>query len=74
MDLANCLIESTIDREAGRDMQARFPDRFILVGTGMLVRRALIERIGLLDDRLFAYYEDTDYSIRCMLAGFRNRD
>ena len=72
VDLANCLIESTIDREAGRDMQARFPDRFILVGTGMLVRRALIERIGLLDDRLFAYYEDTDYSIRCMLAGFRN--
>ena len=73
VDLANCLIESTIDREAGREMQARFPDRFILVGTGMLVRRALIEQIGLLDDRLFAYYEDTDYSIRCILAGFRNR-
>jgi GT2 family glycosyltransferase len=72
VDLTNCLIETTIDRETGRDMQARFRDRFVLVGTAMLVRRALIERIGLLDDRLFAYYEDMDYSIRCLLAGFRN--
>jgi len=71
-DLTNCLIETTIDCETGRDMQTRFPDRFVLVGTGMLIRRALIERIGLLDDRLFAYYEDTDYSIRSLRAGFHN--
>ncbi len=72
VDLTNCLIDMTIDRETGRQMQERFSDRFVLVGTAMLVRRALIERIGLLDDRLFAYYEDMDYSIRCLLAGFRN--
>ena len=72
VDLTNCLIDITIDREAGREMQEQFSDRFVLVGTAMLVRRALIERIGLLDDRLFAYYEDMDYSIRSLLAGFRN--
>ncbi|OYV32429.1 MAG: hypothetical protein B7Z80_27000, partial [Rhodospirillales bacterium 20-64-7] len=43
-----------------------------LVGTAMLIRRALFEKIGVLDDRIFAYWEDIDYSIRSALAGFRN--
>ena len=38
----------------------------------MLVRRPLYEKIGGLDDRIFAYWEDIDYSIRSALAGFRN--
>lgn len=67
------LATPTTDPETGRDWQARFPDRFLVWGTAMLLRRSLIERIGLLDDRLFAYHEDIDYSLRSLRAGFANR-
>lgn len=45
---------------------------FCLWGTALLVKRALIEAAGLLNEKLFAYWEDTDYSIRAIRAGFRN--
>ena len=45
--------------------------KFIVWGVAMLIRRNLIDRIGLLDDRFFAYCEDIDYSIRSVAAGFR---
>ncbi len=54
------------------ELQQRHPQRVILWGTGLLVRRELIEHIGYLDEQLFAYSEDTDYSIRCLAAGYRN--
>lgn len=62
----------TEDVTDGQSWQAADPRRMALWGTAMLVRRALVEKIGLLDDRIFAYWEDIDYSIRSALAGFRN--
>jgi GT2 family glycosyltransferase len=47
------------------------PDRLCLWGTALLIRREVIERIGLLDERFFAYYEDVDYSLRTIDAGWR---
>jgi len=44
----------------------------ILWGTALLIKRTVIENIGLLDERFFAYWEDTDYSIRSIKGGFRN--
>ena len=44
----------------------------MLLGTALLIRRSLIETIGLMDDRFFAYVEDIDYSLRSTAAGFRN--
>ena len=38
----------------------------------MLVRRAVFEKIGALNESFFAYWEDIDYSIRSHFAGFRN--
>ena len=38
-------------------------------GTALLVRRALIDRIGLLNEHLFAYFDDDDLSRRCRKAG-----
>jgi len=72
-DFHHGLFIDTIDREVGRDWQARLADRFLIFGTAMLIRRTLIERIGELDDRLFAYHEDIDYSLRSLAAGFANR-
>lgn len=44
-----------------------------LWGTALLIRRALIEKVGYLKDDYFAYWEDTEYSVRVLKAGFKNR-
>lgn len=39
-------------------------------GSCMLIRRTMMEEIGLLDEQFFAYQEDTDYSFRAHQAGW----
>lgn len=39
-------------------------------GSCMLIRRALVERIGHLDERFFAYQEDADFCFRARQAGY----
>lgn len=43
-----------------------------LWGTALLIKKPVIEAIGFLEERCFAYYEDTDYSIRSNRHGFFN--
>lgn len=49
------------------------PDRrvFGFSGAAAVLRRSALERVGLFDDALFMYYEDTDLSWRMRRAGFR---
>lgn len=42
-----------------------------VVGACFYIKRAVIDAIGLLDERFFAYYEDTDYCLRARQAGWR---
>lgn len=42
-------------------------------GCSLLVKREVAEKIGLLDDDLFIYNEDGDYSLRVRKAGYRIR-
>jgi GT2 family glycosyltransferase len=42
----------------------------VLVGTALLVKADVIDKIGFFDDRYFAYCEDWDYSVRALQAGF----
>ena len=72
IDVARGTWRTTADPAQGRAWQERHPDRFVPTGTALLLRRGLVERIGLLDDRFFAYWEDTDYGLRSLAAGFRN--
>jgi|GEM_PF-464231 len=44
----------------------------ILFGTALLIKRNVIETIGLLSEKYFAYYEDNDYSLRALRNNFRN--
>lgn len=41
-----------------------------ITGCAMLIKREVIEKIGLLDPIYFAYYEDVDYSYKVKKAGY----
>lgn len=45
----------------------------IVWGTALLIKRSVIESIGYLSDRYFAYAEDTDYCLRARRKNFRAR-
>jgi len=62
------LIRAPDPREA---QPARSSYRPVLWGTALFVRSTVIQRVGYLDDRYFAYFEDFDYSLRALDAGFR---
>lgn len=40
-------------------------------GSCMLIRRAVVDQIGYLDERFFAYQEDADYCLRARQAGWQ---
>jgi len=40
-------------------------------GCAMLLRREVPERVGLLDERFFLYYEEVEWCVRARRAGFR---
>ncbi len=41
-----------------------------LTGCALLVGREVLERVGLLDERFFAYYEETEWCVRAKKAGY----
>lgn len=42
-----------------------------IVGCGLMIKRGVIEKVGLLDERYFLYYEETDLCARVREAGYR---
>lgn len=42
-----------------------------VTGCALLTKRKVIERVGLLDERFFAYFEETEWCARARKAGFR---
>ncbi len=42
-----------------------------IIGAAMLVRKEVIEQVGLFDDRFFMYSEETDWQIRIRKAGWQ---
>ncbi|HRR39710.1 MAG TPA: glycosyltransferase family 2 protein [Syntrophales bacterium] len=43
-----------------------------ITGCALLIKRQVVERIGLLDERFFLYWEDVDWGLRAKKAGFEN--
>ena len=50
---------------------AAFAEDKLLSGDAILLKRALVDRIGVLDLRFFGYFGDLDYGMRAQLAGFK---
>jgi GT2 family glycosyltransferase len=50
---------------------AKFAEDRLLSGDAILIKRALVERIGVLDLRFFGFFGDVDYGMRAHLAGFK---
>lgn len=40
-------------------------------GAGIMLRSELVKKLGALDEDLFAYHEDVEYSLRLKLAGYK---
>jgi GT2 family glycosyltransferase len=57
------------ERDSGRYNTARDID--YATGCCMLVRREVVERVGMLDDTYFMYTEDADWCMRIRRAGYR---
>jgi len=51
-----------------RDKQT---DVELLSGAALMVRRATVEEVGLMDEKFFMYYEDADLCLRIKKAGWR---
>jgi len=62
------------DRGTGEEDRGQYdrPEEvFAACGAAVLLNRAMLQDVGLLDTTFFAYYEDTDLSWRMRLAGWR---
>jgi len=42
-----------------------------ITGCALLIKREVIEKIGLLDSRYFIYFEETDWNLRAKKAGYK---
>ncbi len=63
-------LATTLDHVHAPVSRITYPvSRLYAIGGGMIVHRDVFERIGLLDERYFLYFEDADFSVRARRAG-----
>ena len=58
-------------RHVARERGLAVDDPAVFIGDAMLVRRDVIDRIGVFDTRFFGFQADVDYGLRARRAGFR---
>lgn len=57
--------------EADQGQYDQAEEVFAACGAALLYRRAMLDDVGLFDERFFMYYEDTDLSWRARLRGWK---
>ncbi|HHX42542.1 MAG TPA: glycosyltransferase family 2 protein [Chloroflexi bacterium] len=57
-------------RHAGQFGHTPYQVDFV-TGCALLIKAGVMRRVGLLDDRFFLYYEDTEWCVRARRAGYR---
>ena len=53
------------------DSSVQYEEVQMVSGCCFLIKRTVVEKIGVLDPDYFAYYEETDYCLRALRAGFK---
>lgn len=53
------------------NVNAKFKELQSVSACCMLIKKIVLEKIGLLDERFFIYYEDSDFCLRARRAGFK---
>lgn len=71
-DSRTCRLLNTSADEVDPSIDEEPFDSDYITGCALMIKRDLIEKIGLLDERFFLYWEDVDWCIRAKTAGFRN--
>lgn len=72
-DWAGRSVEWAQTEEQSRIWHTERPGEICLAGTALLLRTAAIAKIGVLDNRLFAYFDDSDLGARLARAGWRSK-
>jgi hypothetical protein len=63
--------QNGVEQHVRDGVYERQEEVFGLCGAAVLLRRRMLDQIGLLDDRFFMYYEDIDLCWRARSAGWR---
>ena len=65
LPINSCLIPHMLDKT-----NYRLQTGVYIPGAAMLIKRKVVEKIGLLDERYFLYFEDADYCLQARRAGY----
>lgn len=57
--------------EKGKSAASAPTDVDYVTGCGMLIKRSVLDTVGVLDERFFAYFEETELCARARRAGYR---
>lgn len=60
-----------IQRKATQDIDGAYEEAQSVSACCMLIKKEVIQTIGLFDERFFIYYEDSDFCLRAGKAGFK---
>jgi len=71
-DPDSCMITSLETAHIDNEIFTDFIDSDYITGCALLIKTGVIEKIGLLDERFFLYWEDVDWGLRAKKAGFKN--
>ena len=73
IDWDNFCLMNTTSIETATEWDKSGTKDMLVWGTAVLIRVGFLRTAGLFDERFFAYYEDTDLSVRSIRAGYRNK-
>lgn len=71
MDWANVIGHHRGVDEVDKGQYDKTKETETATGCCMMIRREVFEKVGLLDDKYFLYYEDSDLSMRAKRKGFK---
>ena len=71
MDWANMYASHRGVDAVDRGQYDKTEETAFVTGCSMIIRREVVEKIGMLDDNYYLYLEDLDYCLRAKKAGYK---